>query len=417
MCDTITALPEWSLTGSTIFAKNSDRSPNEPHLVIRQEAKTYEPGTRVKLTYIEIPQAGHTLECILLKPSWTWGAEMGVNSAGVAIGNEAVFTKAKRGEPALTGMDLVRLALESAGSAKDAVDVITMMLETYGQGGSCGFDHEFHYDNSFLIADPGEAYILETSAKRWVAKSVEKKGAISNRLTIRGEHTLRGGVDEGFDFAGKLTEPVFTHFSGSKQRLSHNACALQNPIDAAGAMLALRKHHPKDDGREFTHGSVRSVCMHAGGLVGDQTTGSVVVEIRRDRPSTLWVTGASVPCIAAFKPVFFGIDSGAPVFSDEAGAKQYWLKREHLHRAVLAGAVDIAALRASRDALEAEWIKKERELFASGAPDDSTLRTFAQQASQQEQHLIDEYMPRDAFAMPGGRRFHKYWEVKNAALE
>ena len=166
-----------------------------------------------------------------------------MNSAGVAIGNEAVFTRRNRAElkqKALIGMDLLRLALERAESAEKAVEVITSLLERYGQGGNCGYDHEFYYDNSFLIADTKEAYILETSGRRWAARRVESRGAISNRLSIRSEHTLRGEVDEGFDFAKKLTEPVFTYFSGSKQRLNCTFSSIsKNNIGVAGMMAAL----------------------------------------------------------------------------------------------------------------------------------------------------------------------------------
>jgi dipeptidase len=402
------AMPKYT-GGNMLFAKNSDRSPNEPHLVVRVPAADHPAGTTVKLTYITVPQVAHTLAALLCKPSWTWGAEMGVNEAGVAIGNEAVFTRAKRGPDALLGMDLLRLALERCTTAKAAVEMIAALLEQYGQGGNCGFDHNFYYDNSFLIADPDEAYVLETSGRRWVAERVDGFRAISNRLTIGSEHTLRGGVEEGFDFAKRLTEPVFTHFSGSKLRLGSScSIALKNVADM---MAALRAHDPRDEATLFPKGSVRSVCMHAGGAIGDHTTGSLVVQLRRGKPMTLWVTGASTPCISAFKPVFFGVDSGAPVFSDEADAKRYWLKREAVHRGVLAGQVDVAALRAKRDVLEANWLAAERKLMAEDTGIEA-LRMLAVRAAAEEQALIDTMRPQSVSAAPT-----PYWRKKNTALE
>lgn len=193
MCDTLCAFSPYAEQGTVLFAKNSDRSPNEPHLVIHVPEKEHIAGSPLKLTYITIPQVKYTYAAVLCKPSWIWGAEMGVNSASVEIGNEAVFTKVKRGPEALIGMDLVRLALERCETAEKAVELITSLLEKYGQGGNCGFDHEFFYDNSFLIVDPKEGYVIETAGKRWAVVKVSGKHAISNRLSIRKEHIYRGG--------------------------------------------------------------------------------------------------------------------------------------------------------------------------------------------------------------------------------
>ena len=149
-CDTMVATSDVTADGVTIFAKNSDREPNEAHQVIYVPAADHPPDTNVRCTYIEVPQVSHTYAVLLAKPFWIWGAEMGVNEYGLAIGNEAVFTKEpynKKG--GLTGMDLLRLALERARTAIEAVNVITDLLDKYGQGGNCGFQHRFYYHNSF----------------------------------------------------------------------------------------------------------------------------------------------------------------------------------------------------------------------------------------------------------------------------
>ena len=68
-----------------------------------------------KCTYIEVPQVTKTFATILSKPDWMWGAEMGVNEMGVAIGNEAVWNRLSDKEtdlvPRLLGMDLLRFVV------------------------------------------------------------------------------------------------------------------------------------------------------------------------------------------------------------------------------------------------------------------------------------------------------------------
>jgi dipeptidase len=66
-----------------------------------------------------------------------------------------------------------RLGLERSQTAEQAVEVITELLERYGQGGPCSdIIPHFTYHNSFLIADPKEAWVLETVGKIWAAEKI-----------------------------------------------------------------------------------------------------------------------------------------------------------------------------------------------------------------------------------------------------
>ncbi|KAA0716106.1 Secernin-3 [Triplophysa tibetana] len=186
-CDTFVALPPSTKDQNIIFGKNSDRPCDEVQEVVYFPSKNHKDGEKVECTYIEIEQAAHTYAVVLSRPAWLWGAEMGANEHQVCIGNEAVWGKENAdGDEALLGMDLVRLALERADTAEKAVDVITELLEKYGQGGNCMEDESgFTYHNSFLISDRTEAWVLETAGKYWAAETV-KEGYrnISNQYSI-----------------------------------------------------------------------------------------------------------------------------------------------------------------------------------------------------------------------------------------
>lgn len=402
MCDTIGLIT----TGKAFFAKNSDRSPNEPQVAEIYPAADHPSDRMLKTTYISIKQTEHTHALLLSRPTWLWGGEMGVNEFGVCIGNEAVFTKGKYAKTGLTGMDLLRLGLERGTSAQEARDVIIKLLEEHGQGGNCGFDHAFFYDNSFLIMDRKNIFVLETAGREWVYKQMDR-ASISNRLTIGmdGDRYSGGKV---LDFKKTYLEPLYSHFSGSADRLEQTGECLAKVQGVIDLMNALQKHR-SDVKNPLMQGSVASPCMHAGGLVGDHTTASMIVELGEQ--IRVWLTGSSTPCISLFKPWLFGTAPEAPIFAaGDRNAENYWLKHEAFHRQAI-GRTLPKELYAERDNLEAAWLKEAEN--SSG----QSLTEPSSRAATEETLFYERWGSRlNSLPLGGKRSFRRYWKRKNGAL-
>lgn len=371
MCDTL-----WTKTNSGIFfAKNSDRGCNEPNLTLFVKGKKQTQKT-LQCTYITIPQVEETNSVLLVKPSWIWGAEMGINEHGVTIGNEAVFTRSKgKKTEKLLGMDMLRLALERCTTAKEGIDIIIDLLKNFGQGGNCGFDKSFYYDNSFLVTDSEEGFIIETAGSEYVVKKLKDFGNISNRLSI----------DDAF--FKKHSEPVFSFFSGSKQRLQSGKDCISRSDKLKDVFNSLRSHNSNDEDKKlFTKGSVKSVCMHQSAL-GDQTTGSIVVNYGKS--PAVWITGSSSPCLSVFKPVMFG-EYAPPVFEQEKDSLHYWLKREYLNRAIFCGYVHADDFRKEAHALEDDFIKRYLDAEKNNATE-KQMRELCLECARREESFIDSY--------------------------
>ena len=204
MCDTLALKRD----GAVWFAKNSDREPEETQ-IIEYHPPAADGSSRLSCTHIEIDQVPERRGVVLSRPAWMWGAEMGVNDAGVALGNEAVFSRRmmKKGA-ALTGMDLVRLGLERSASASEAARVIIALIEQWGQGGPAGYrDKSFRYDSSFLIADADEIIVLETAGREHALKRVSDGWSISNAYTL---HTDYDAASDGVrgDFSGVMAQAI-----------------------------------------------------------------------------------------------------------------------------------------------------------------------------------------------------------------
>ncbi len=338
-----------SLTGDAVlFAKNSDRDPNEAQVLEWIPAGQHRLGAIVRCTWMHVPQVPRTHAVLLSRPWWMWGAEMGANEHGVVIGNEAVFTRQHDGTTGLLGMDLLRLALERSTDADSAVEVIVTLLERYGQGGSASRDHPgFSYDNSFLVADRNGAVVLETAGRTWATERVRGPGrSISNELTIAG-------------FADAHSDRVRSWVAAARRRRPVTTADAERATTALDLFAALRRHGDgPDPSYTMLNGAMGLPCMHAGGVVANsQTTGSWVSELGAS--TRHWATGTAAPCTSIFKPVSVAVpvDTGAPP-TGRADRDSCWWRHESLHRVA---ARDLGGLLPrfahERDAIERTWVE------------------------------------------------------------
>jgi secernin len=353
MCDTIVALGSATKESVVLFGKNSDREPDEVQNVRIYPRQRHKRGEKVKCTYLAIPQVPETASILLCQPFWMFGAEMGANEHGVVIGNEALFTREKPDVTGLTGMDLLRLALERSYTAKQALETIIGLLEEYGQGGNCGYRQKFLYMNSFLIADYQEAYVLETVKSWWAWKRVTDFWSISNIISLGKdfdacspgliENAVRKGYcksEAGFNFRKCYSDRIMTWGARGAPREARSRAILsekKGALTTTDFMTILRDHGGRPNWAPDKSGG--TICMHAANKLmrRSQSVCSMVAKIEKDE-QLCYATGAANPCMSPYYPVFFpGTSNPAGYLEGDAGytAKSFWWECEKLHRQAL----------------------------------------------------------------------------------
>lgn len=346
MCDTLYAASAWGSQGRSWFAKNSDRHPEEAQALVLVEARP--PGRPIQVGGRGFPglDKGHALA--LSRPSWMEGAEMGVNGAGLAIGNEAVFSRRGAEAEAALGMDLLRAALMAASTAAEALAWLCASVEASGQGGNGAYRGRLLYDNAFLLADAREAYILETAGRRWAYRRIEDSATISNAYSIRGDYldtdtvtskAFSSGSGGRGDWAGSVQSPLHLLFTRGRRRACLTKASLEagkGRLDLEGVLGALGQHGAYIPGRP---GSMASPCVHEGGFpVNNATTASMAfmwpsVEGQAGA-SILWFSGTSYPCLSLMKPILLSGAVFQPLWTDygydELGGDGYDRWARHL---------------------------------------------------------------------------------------
>lgn len=308
MCDTLCVRRP---TG-TVFGKNSDRPPSEVQLIESHDARPA--GGPLRTQYLTIADVGANA-LLGARPDWLWGMEHGINRHGVAIGNERVFTvdDPDRQPPGLIGMDLVRLGLERATDADGAVELLGELIERHGQGGEADPVTGDAYFSSFLIADPGRAWTLESSGRDWAAQLVTDRSAISNRITLDGCATGSIASPATFDPQTWVRSDEWTAHADRRLAASRSALAEQPDFDPRAMAAALRDHGrhrwgapgaadetvppPADQGPD---GEGWTVCMHVRQL--STTTSSMIGWLDSAGRHRAWLAQGA-PCVSVFVPV------------------------------------------------------------------------------------------------------------------
>jgi hypothetical protein len=151
--------------------------------------------------------------------------------------------------------------------------VIEGLLEKYGQGGSGHDGVDRPYWNSFLVADPLHAFVIETSGRTLAVEAVQRTRATSNRTTI-----------PSFDAEHRHpNQPVGRLVDG--RLAASNAVLAHEPVTADALMQHLRTHVGGEGGY--------TVCMHVPDV--EETRGSMIAELPIGGSPRAWFLTGS-PC-------------------------------------------------------------------------------------------------------------------------
>jgi dipeptidase len=382
------AMSDVTEDGSIIFGKNSDRQYNEPLLIRYIPSSINKINSKVKTTYIEIDEVEETYSCILFCPSNIFGAEMGFNSHGLVVGNEALFTKVESYSNGLTGMDLVRLIIQRCKTSFEGKEILISLLNKYGQGGNCGFTKEFYYQNSFLLVDSNEGWIIETIGKDYAAKRILNGiYTISNEISFGGIETfdeysdnlILNAISNGwcksiddFNFhhcySGLSFKPNYfyngflkTYLSSSqirKQRSNDLLNQNKSKIKIKDFLNILRDHQSSMNNLD--------ICMHSsfGPIKSNQTTGSLIsVLFKSNKKDPIhYITCSSLPCLAIFKPIWLHSSIKPPQFILNSSDNIWW-KYEIINRNIYQYYQKmIHQIQFQRDLLENQFLFKSNQL-------------------------------------------------------
>ena len=391
-CDTLGVLGKYTKSGQNLFAKNSDRDAAEAQLLKYFPAEDHPNGSKQKCTYIEVLQVPHTYAMIGSQPWWIWGFEHGVNEWGVAIGNEAEWsTVGPLDEDLLLGMDIIRLALERSKTAKEAVDVITFMIEIYGQGGACRYQYaraDYNYHNSFLVTDKNDCYLVETCQRQWAVKKIEDYKGISNVYSLEDDYdssserirefALENGVYQvgtplNFSKSFQLMLPAKCSGYPRAQRSNKLLKEKEGQMDVAEMSKILRDHYEGEiiENRYSPASTfVPTICMHCSDG-GSQTAASMIVDyhdsIYPELYYTCWCSMAPA-CTSILVPYYNTgfIPEKLGIGTNKYSEDSFWWKMKRLNVAIESDYTKYAPVfRKTQEELEKQFLdlaqKKEVE--------------------------------------------------------
>ncbi|MCQ2415922.1 MAG: C69 family dipeptidase [Lachnospiraceae bacterium] len=336
-CDTLVLTSKITANKQNTLCKNSDRPLGEAQPLCfyeRSEGKYAVLGSR---------------------PYWMDGFEMGANEKGLFIGNEAEGSRMpKETEEGITGMAMLRTALEKAAAAREAIDVIADLLKEHGQNANAHPTMDRRYENTFILCDQEEAWVMETAGREWAAKKVEDFAAVSNCYQITDDYDLCSeGMEqlvtenrwlrpgEKVNFAKAFTAPADRQ-RNSVARMRRMQKLVTEKMTVKDMQKIFRDHFEGELNEPrfgSCYGNFVTICMHAltGGIDSSQTAASMIMSYdERWKFKFLWAAG--LPCLSVYIPLYWVDPEKKPMKVPDCmslGGEKYdpeslWWTMEHL---------------------------------------------------------------------------------------
>lgn len=418
-CDSMVAVGAATEKGNTIYAKNSDRPLNEAQPLVYYPPCDHEAGEVVRTSFISVPQVSHTYGVIGSKLETFFGFEHGVNEWGLAIGNEQTSGREiPESRWGLIGMDILRLTLERAKTAREALDCVVELLETFGTGGDPTVRIPY-FNANFIITDPYETFIFESHQRDWAVKKVDKTGVIGNCYSLQrydeiSDHAIKNAVENGWWAAEKPFNPArawtpndhkwdedegFVRFGRIRELMNRH-----DKYSVEMMMSNLRDHYDDVPALQTIFSPAMSkigtICCHPGGVEGCITSASIVVELRRNVPKelqfTAW-TSMAPPCCSIFRPIY---NTGRiPDNMSSAGKlydpKENWWTFIELERYLSLNFEEWAPqVKADFRAMEKEFIEEAEYIENNYNGDTSVLDDFSARAVKRSYELARKQIER-----------------------
>lgn len=217
--DMVVALGPATVGGVTLVGVNLHGPGTARPTLRRYPGRHCSPDETVQLTDVRLPQARQIYTVLGSQPPGEWGFRHGFNEQHVFVGCGAWQSKLGEAEGPVGGLhgpDLVRLALERARSAQNAVDILSELIARHGQG---AVGAGARTDHVFLIADSACAFLMEAAGRHWALQEIGQARAVCDAALIRqdwqrlspglAQHVISEGLwpDDGskLDFAGRLS--------------------------------------------------------------------------------------------------------------------------------------------------------------------------------------------------------------------
>jgi dipeptidase len=382
----VVALARTTIDGHTLFGHNSTRPEGEGQALLCSPGRAFALGETVRATHLELPQVRRTYTVLACRADGQWGYRHGVNQHNVALGLTSIRTRVSNEGPGLTGADLVRLALERAGSARQALDVITDLIGRYGQGAFPGRGPaEGGHDSAFLIADGCEAYVLEACGPHWAMQAVGAVRAVSDVCHLRQDwdrisHGLadlaiaRGwwpGDGSKLDFAGAVGPEGGDNAAGLR-RWGRATLLLEQQsgqIHAQFLRHLLGDHVQVPPTGPAAAPAGLSLCQHAAGAGATATAASLIAALGPAPglpPLAWWAFGT--PCCGLYFPLLLDGELPAAFQAEAPGAGcRVWRQMTRLQEGARRDARRHKALCEELTALQEQLDQHAREFLPEAA--------------------------------------------------